>query len=264
MNKLLAASLLVVVAFVGMGCSFASTEDKISVQKPKQSSERLEGLTIRGEGISGVQLNKDSVQVASTQPGKISLSLDGVKSNIQNQGSFDGTSEYDGARIMSWYGLSPNQVAAMRQGLQYADGQSETEFWGGQSKGYGLFERLIDWLKSAFWFLVSALIVGGLVIGILYVMPQTRFIAQWIIKWFMSLIPVVGTWYRGLISKQEVDVMKRPLVDTIKGLENAKRELISSSTLTGGEAWDIVSRNLSISQDNESKQTISAFRSPKS
>ncbi|MBI5725260.1 MAG: hypothetical protein HZA50_14975, partial [Planctomycetes bacterium] len=190
------------------GCSAATTMDKtqVTLEKPKTEKTLLDDFEVSGVGITEISATKDTLGVkACTQPSsRVKFSVGKIGSNKHDEGMSTALTEsdYSGFRGLSFFGLSPNQVAAMRQAQHISN--DEFDVWGTKMEGYGLFERAWDWLKSAFWILAIGAILASIALGVLWFIPATRPIATTILTWIASVIPVIGSVVAWLVKHEQV------------------------------------------------------------
>ncbi|MBI5725216.1 MAG: hypothetical protein HZA50_14750 [Planctomycetes bacterium] len=211
------------------GCSAATTMDKtqVTLEKPKTEKTLLDDFEVSGVGITEINATKDTLGVkACTQPAsRVKFSVGKIGSNKHDEGTSTALTEsdYSGFRGFSFFGLSPNQVAAMRQAQRISS--DEFDVWGTKMEGYGLFERAWDWLKSVFWMLALGAIVAAIALGVLWFIPATRPIATTILTWISSIFPVIGTVVAWLVKHSQVQQAQAQTQEIINGGEIFKEKL---------------------------------------
>ena len=164
------------------------------------------------------------------------------------QGGSESKDERTYLRTFSWFGLGATEAAAKHQGITLEDGTSI-----GASKGYGILEQFWNWLKSAFWF---GIFFFGILVVLCFV-PATAGIARMILRWFASLIPVIGSGIEWAVSKAKLaknEMIQKNIVESVQ----AGRETLKKEDPKAAEKLDATLKEF---QDQETKKAIKLLKS---
>lgn len=163
-------------------------------------------------------------------------------------------------------GVTPS-VNINPDGVDASAGSATTSKLGGSS--WSLWDTVKQWINNAIWWIV---IIGAGVLFVFLVLPVLVPASAPIIaslgsgiKWVFALVtPIFGAiwvWVKQQMNIKEaqtqVEDLTTALSQTAKALDAGKTALkLSTSTMTGADAWQIVSDALSDSQDQFVKNLI--------
>ena len=183
--------------------------------------------------------------VEKMKPGmKMTVTRTGEKRDILKGTSVDATDRYVGLRMFSWFGLSPREVVAKKQGIQVA----EHTIGVGQAKGYGVLETFWTRVKSLFW----VILIGLAVLGIMAVLPfpAVSGVARSILRGLASIPPFLGSIVEKTISYFKVE---KPLKQTVAGVQAAKEQMTQKDR-------ELLKTELSKAQDVSTEKVIKAVK----
>jgi hypothetical protein len=232
--------LLLPLVLGGCGIGEAATKtEKTEVKGKSKDAGLLDNALVTTEGANDVVIKRDEMRVTGSnasydadgnlikgRPAKVAIQFGRMSSQSEDEGGVSSLSQTTVFELARFMGRSPGDTIAMLQGTK-ATGTPFGDFWSGQSKGYGIAERLWDKVVRGFWTIVA---VAGIVIVVtilLCIFPATRFIGIAILR-VLSYIPGVGTILAPLIDWLD----KKKYNAVTLGIENFKAVLAKSTVPT--------------------------------
>jgi len=183
--------------------------------------------------------------IAAAPPGS-TIEIVETGEDITDQGeTIFAKDSFKGWRQMSWFGLSPLEVSAKRQGLDVDD-------YGvfGQSKGYGILEQLWVRIKSIFWFLIFA----GVVLVILSFVPATAPFTRGLLRMIASIFPFIGSVVERITAGIKLKKKDDETKDIVTSVQKGREKLANVNPDAAVTFDETVEKNMNTETKNKVKE----------